>query len=80
MNIKKEKISKIMTSPVMTVTPEVNIFFASKLMQERNFRRLPVTVNKKLVGLVTESMLTKHFTQARKEFYKKVHPELAKIS
>jgi len=78
-DLKKEKISTIMVTPVITVTPDVNVFYASRLMQEHDFRRLPVTVNKKLIGLVTESILTKYFTQQRKEFYKKINPELANM-
>ena len=78
-DLNKEKITTIMATPVITVTPDVNIFFASKLMQERDFRRLPITINKKLVGIVTESMITKHFTEQRRQFYKKINPELAKM-
>lgn len=78
-DLKKERISTIMAMPVITVTPDVNVFYASRLMQEHDFRRLPVTVNKKLIGLVTESLLAKYFTQQRKEFYKKASPELANM-
>lgn len=72
MNIKKETIDKIMTSPIITVTPDVSIFYAAKIMQEKDFRRLPVTQNGELIGLVTESLLTKYFTQQRLEYYKKL--------
>jgi len=44
-----------MSSPVVTVTPEMPFQDALKLMHERRFRRLPVTDGKgKLVGIVAE--------------------------
>ncbi len=44
-----------MSSPVVTVTPEMPFQDALKLMQERRFRRLPVTDNKgRLAGIVAE--------------------------
>lgn len=73
LNLKKETADKIMTSPVYTVAPEVSTFYAAKIMQEKDFRRLPITQNGKLVGLVTESLLTKYFTQQRMEYYKKLN-------
>ena len=48
-------VEKHMSSPVITVTPDLPFQDALKLMHERKFRRLPV-VNKqgKLVGIVSE--------------------------
>ena len=44
-----------MSSPVVTVTPEMPFQDALKLMRERQFRRLPIADNKgKLVGIVAE--------------------------
>ena len=44
-----------MSSPVVSVTPEMPFQDALKLMHERRFRRLPVTDTKgKLVGIVAE--------------------------
>ncbi|MFQ5578178.1 MAG: CBS domain-containing protein [Anaerolineae bacterium] len=48
-------VEKHMSSPVVTVPPDLPFQDALKLMQERKFRRLPV-VNKqgKLVGIISE--------------------------
>jgi acetoin utilization protein AcuB len=44
-----------MSSPAVTVTPEISFQDVLKLMHERRFRRLPVTDTKgKLVGIVAE--------------------------
>ena len=44
-----------MSSPVVTVPPEMPFQDALRLMQEKNFRRLPVVDEKgKLVGIVAE--------------------------
>ncbi len=44
-----------MSSPAVTVTPEIPFQDALKLMRERQFRRLPVVDNKgRLVGIVAE--------------------------
>lgn len=50
-------VGEIMTYPAITGSPEMNIYEASKLMQDKGFRRLPVTNNKQLVGIVTQTDL-----------------------
>ena len=48
-------VRNVMSSPVVTVPPEMPFQDALRLMQERNFRRLPVVDAKgKLVGIVAE--------------------------
>lgn len=66
---KKTAITKIMTSPVKTIPPDTNIFYASEMMNQNNFRRLPV-VNAagKLLGLITEGDIANYFTEKRKQF------------
>jgi CBS domain-containing protein len=53
-----QPVTKLMTSPVVTISPEVEITRAAELMVEHKFHSLPV-VNKeyKLVGILTESDL-----------------------
>jgi len=46
-------VKEIMTSPALTIMPDESIYEASKMMQERKFRRLPVVENGKLIGIVT---------------------------
>ncbi|MEE8401079.1 MAG: CBS domain-containing protein [Candidatus Hydrothermarchaeaceae archaeon] len=47
------KVSEIMSRPVLTIDPEINITDASKIMAKNNLRRLPVIKNGKLVGIIT---------------------------
>jgi CBS domain-containing protein len=42
-----------MSSPVVSVTPSTPIGNAHQLMKENNIRRLPVTQNEKVVGIIT---------------------------
>lgn len=66
---KKTAITKIMTSPVKTIPPDTNIFYASEMMQQNNFRRLPVVnATGKFLGLVTEGDIANYFTEKRKQF------------
>ena len=48
-------VHDVMSSPVVTVLPDMPFQDALRLMQEKNFRRLPVVDDKgKLVGIVAE--------------------------
>ena len=49
------KVGKIMTSKVLTVTPETTIAEAARLMLEKKIGGLPVVDGKKVVGVITES-------------------------
>jgi len=49
----KTRVSDIMSKPVIVAPPNMHVHEASKLMLERNIRRLPVVENGRLVGLVT---------------------------
>lgn len=55
----KEKIKKIMTTRVITIKPSADILKASKIMKKKKIRWLPVTIDKKVVGLVTMKDLLK---------------------
>ena len=56
-DVMEVKVSEIMTSPAITGTPEMNIYEASQVMQEHGFRRLPIAVEGRLVGIVTQTDL-----------------------
>ncbi|MGD8895130.1 MAG: CBS domain-containing protein [Acidobacteriota bacterium] len=51
------QVSDYMTSDPMTLSPEDNLMNALETMRLRGVRRLPVTVDGTLVGLVTEGDL-----------------------
>ena len=50
----KGKARLIMKSPLITVGPETSIWGALELMLNKGIRRLPVTKNDKLLGIITE--------------------------
>lgn len=47
------KVKDWMTSPVVTINPDLAISKAHQLMKEKGIRRLPVIEDDKLVGIVT---------------------------
>jgi acetoin utilization protein AcuB len=55
--MKKTKVSDWMTRNPVTIDASATIVEAIHLLKEKNFRRLPVMRNGKLVGIVTERML-----------------------
>ena len=51
-------VQGVMTRNVITVSPNISVVDAQKIMKEHNFRRLPVVDdNGRLIGLVTEGRL-----------------------
>jgi CBS domain-containing protein len=57
---KKEKIAKIMTKGVVTVSPELEIEKAAKLMVKEKVKKLPV-IDKKgiLIGIISEDDMSR---------------------
>lgn len=51
--IEKEPISFIMTKNVITLNPTDTLLKAKKMMKDHNIRHLPVTSEKKLLGMVS---------------------------
>lgn len=55
----KVLVKDIMNAPVRSVTPEMDISEASKLMAKNNFERLPVVSMGKLVGIISDHEIAK---------------------
>jgi len=53
----KTIVSKVMTSPVTTVTPETSLYRVVLLMNQNNFRQVPVLESDRVIGTVTSSMI-----------------------
>ncbi|WP_066800232.1 CBS domain-containing protein [Sphingomonas soli] len=54
------RVSEVMTSPAITVSPEESILGALALMTRRRIRHLPVIQDGKCVGVVSIGDLVKH--------------------
>lgn len=53
-------VRRIMSSPLISVGPDSDLWIASDLMSTRNVRKLPVIEDDKVVGILTSSDLVKH--------------------
>lgn len=53
-------VRRIMSSPLISIDPDSDLWVASDLMSTRNVRKLPVIDNDKVVGMITSSDLVKH--------------------
>jgi PAS domain S-box-containing protein len=61
-NFDEIRISEIMSSPIIGIAPELSVLEVSRIMKERNIRRLPVIENNQLVGIITQTDLVRVLT------------------
>ncbi|MBN2594428.1 MAG: CBS domain-containing protein [Sedimentisphaerales bacterium] len=61
-DIYQVKLSRIMSSPVESVTSDLSVLEASKIMGDRHIKRLPIIEERKLVGIVTQTDLVRALT------------------
>ena len=59
------KVSEIMTTDVVTVSPDETVREVATLMADRNVNRLPVTDNERLVGIVTRGDIVRAIAQQK---------------
>lgn len=52
-------VSDVMTSPLITTTPDKDIDDAARIMRDKNIRRLVVIQNGKIIGILSEFDLVK---------------------
>lgn len=53
-----KKVKDIMTANIEGVSPHMSVFEASKIMERKKIRRLPIIEGKHLIGIVTQTDLT----------------------
>lgn len=53
-------VRRIMSSPLISIDPNSDLWVASDLMSTRNVRKLPVIDDDKVVGIITSSDIVKH--------------------
>jgi CBS domain-containing protein len=55
----ENKVEEVMSMPVKTVHPQDLLIVATNIMKETNYKRLPVVKDDNLVGVITQSLVTK---------------------
>lgn len=84
-NAKDTKISEIMTSNLKTIHALAPIEKAAKIMKENNIKKLPVVLNNEIIGIITETDLSRTievYSQAIEEltkFYQTSRENIEKI-
>ncbi|MBS3141496.1 CBS domain-containing protein [Candidatus Woesearchaeota archaeon] len=68
LNAKETKAKQIMTTPLISIHSDADINYASKIMGDKNIKKMPVVDGNKLVGIITQTDLAKFFTEQRKKF------------
>ncbi len=58
-SLKETKVSSIMSSPIVVVSPDASVEDALKIMAEHKIKRLPVVGDKGLLGLVSMADVAK---------------------
>ena len=61
-DIYRAKLSRIMSSPVESVPPDLSVLEASKIMGVKHIKRLPILKDEKLIGIVTQTDLVRALT------------------
>jgi len=61
-NLFKIKVSQIMSSSVDSIPPDLSVFDASAIMEAKHIKRLPILSGNHLVGIVTQTDLTRALT------------------
>lgn len=61
-DIYRTKLSRIMSCPVESVTSDLSVLEASKIMGSKHIKRLPIIDEGKLVGIVTQTDLVRALT------------------
>lgn len=59
-------VSEVMTAPLTTVDAGTSIIDAARRMVEKRVKRLVVTDQEKIVGIVTQTDLVSHMTDFQK--------------
>jgi len=56
-------VKEIMSSPIITINPNEPISAAAKMMSSKKIRKLAVSENGKIIGLITSTDLVNHFAK-----------------
>jgi len=56
---KKIKVKEVMSSPLITISPDEELVEVSRIMRKNVIKRVPVVKNGKLVGIITDNDIAK---------------------
>ncbi|MCX8204527.1 MAG: CBS domain-containing protein [Candidatus Nezhaarchaeota archaeon] len=78
------KVSKVMTRPLITGDPDMDVVYAAKFMVSRGIKRLPIVEGGKLIGMVTLTDLLRAMPGLVKALeeslaLEKLHPRFRKL-
>jgi len=62
---KRTAVSEVMSSPLVTITPEASIEKAAQLMVEKRIKKLPVLKDGRLVGIITATDIVREVPHLR---------------
>ena len=61
-NLDEIAVAETMSCPVESISPDLSVFDASAIMEAKHIKRLPILAGKRLVGIVTQTDLTRALT------------------
>ena len=61
-NLETTALTEVMSCPVKSIPPDFSILDAGKFMEAERIKRLPILAGKQLVGIVTQTDLTRSLT------------------
>jgi len=67
------KVKQVMSSPLIHVSPDDEVWIAADLMYSRKIRRLPVLDEDELLGIITTTDLIKLYTLCNREDTRKMY-------
>ncbi len=56
------RVAQIMSSPVVSVSPDLSVLEAGRIVETRHIKRLPILAGEQLVGIVTQTDLVRVLT------------------
>lgn len=66
---RNKRISQVMSTSLITISPDAEVSDAQKLMQSHSVKRLPVIEDKKLVGIISATDLIAYAEGVDDEFF-----------
>ena len=67
-DLKNLKVIDIMTTPILTVSSDTDVYYASEIMRKNKIKKLPIVNKGKLAGIVTQTDILNYFRNQRKKF------------